>query len=69
MNWRLISIAVMVVAMGLIWWAWTELNLLRRTVFWEYRLVIFLAGAIALLSIFDTVFTKIKTRINPPEEH
>lgn len=69
MTWRILAIAVMIAAMALIWWGWSELNLLRRTVFWEYRLVILLAGSIALLSVFDTVFTKLKTRINPPEDH
>ena len=50
-----VAIVLMALACGAIWWGWSEIRLLRGTVFWEFRLVLLLIAAFVLLSVAERV--------------
>lgn len=64
---RLMQIVLMLAVTGLSYWAWQELNILRGTVFFEYRYVILMTGAILLFSIAQSVVGWIDLRLNPED--
>ncbi|MEJ6391887.1 hypothetical protein V8J82_01385 [Gymnodinialimonas sp. 2305UL16-5] len=47
---RVAQIALMASGLGLIWWGWQELNILRGTMFFEYRYILLGVGAILILT-------------------
>ncbi len=59
---RVVSILVSVAAAYGLWWAYDELTIFRRTVFWEYRYIIFGVGALLALSLLESLFGWIKTK-------
>jgi len=61
---RILSILVSIAAVYGMWWAYNELTIFRRTVFWEYRYIIFGIGALLALSVLESLFGWIKTKTN-----
>lgn len=59
---RTLSILVSIAAAYGLWWAYDELTIFRRTVFWEYRYIIFGVGALLALSLLESLFGWIKTK-------
>lgn len=59
---RILSILVSLAAAYGLWWAYNELTIFRRTVFWEYRYIIFGIGALLALSVLESLFGWIKTK-------
>lgn len=59
---RILSILVAIATAYGLWWAYNELTIFRRTVFWEYRYIIFGVGALLALSILESLFGWIKTK-------
>ncbi len=59
---RILSILVSLAAAYGLWWAYNELTIFRRTVFWEYRYIIFGIGAFFALSILEKALGWIKTK-------
>lgn len=62
MIFRILSIATALVAAGGLWFAYDELNIFRRTIFWDYRYVIFGCGAFLALSILEAGIGWLKTK-------
>ncbi len=60
-----IQIALMAGAAGLTWWAWQEVNLLRGTVFFEYRYVLLLSLGFILLSLAQVTATWTLAKLFP----
>jgi hypothetical protein len=62
MIFRVLSIiAALAAAVGL-WFAYGELKIFRRTIFWEYRYIIFGVGAFFALSMLESMFGWIRTK-------
>ncbi|MBL4628962.1 MAG: hypothetical protein JKY00_13200 [Roseicyclus sp.] len=61
------QIVLMAGAAALPYWAWLELNALRGTVFFEYRYVLLLCGAILLFSVAQAVAGWITRAIEPDD--
>jgi len=59
---RSLSIVVSLAAVYGLWWAYGELTIFRRTVFWEYRFIIFGIGAFLALSLLEVALGWIKTK-------
>lgn len=38
-----------------VWWGWSEIALLRRTFWWEYRYLVLLVGAILAYSLAEYI--------------
>jgi len=66
---KALSIAITCVATAAIWWGWQELNLLRGTVFWEFRLLVLLVGAFALLSLAEKLTVWLNGVIGTDDPH
>lgn len=60
---RALSIIVALAAAAGLWFAYGELNIFRRTVFWEYRYIIFGMGTFLSLSALEFALGWIKTKI------
>ncbi|MFK7874645.1 MAG: hypothetical protein AB8B71_02530 [Paracoccaceae bacterium] len=46
-----------------LWSAYGELRVFRRTVFWEYRYIIFGVGSLLALGALDFAFTWLKAKM------
>ncbi|MEM7722372.1 MAG: hypothetical protein AAF376_08360 [Pseudomonadota bacterium] len=64
---RIIQIALMAGAAALVWWGWQELNILRRTFWWEYRYIMILLGAFLVFSLAQAIAGLI-TRLTGTDE-
>lgn len=62
MIFRILSIAIALIAAGGLWFAYDELNIFRRTVLWDYRYIIFGCGAFLALSILEAALGWLKTK-------
>lgn len=65
---RIIQIVLMAGAAALVWWGWQELNLLRRTFWWEYRYILVLLGAFLVFSLAQAIAGWI-TRLTGTDDH
>lgn len=62
MTLRILSIVVALAAAAGLWFAYDELSIFRRTVFWEYRYIIFGCGAFLALSILEAALGWLKNK-------
>lgn len=61
---RIIAIIVSLASAAGLWFAFDQLGILRRTVFWEYRFITFGCGAFLALSLIEFVMGWIKQKLN-----
>ncbi len=59
---RVLSIAIALAAAAGLWFGYGELNIFRRTVFFEYRYIIFGIGAFLALSLLEFILGWIKAK-------
>lgn len=59
---RMLSIIMAIAAAYGLWWAYDELTIFRRTVFWEYRYIIFGIGSLLALSVLEYVLGWVKIK-------
>ena len=62
MMFRGISIFAALAATVGLWFAYDELTVFRRTMFWDYRYLIFGIGALLALSVTEVVLGWIKAK-------
>ena len=65
---RAVTILLSVGALAAMWFGYDELNIFRRTVFWEYRYLIFVVVAFLVLSFLEWGIGWIKSKVEG-EEH
>lgn len=66
---RVLHIALMLGACGLLWLGWSQLNNLRGTVFFEYRYVLLVAAGFLVLSVAQAIAGWIGGRLPPGDDH
>ena len=52
-------------AAAALWFAYDQLTIFRRTMFWEYRYIIFAAGAFVGLTLLEKLVAWLATKIEP----
>ncbi|MCV6596725.1 MAG: hypothetical protein OIF40_06555 [Mangrovicoccus sp.] len=62
---RLLPPALALAALAAAYWGYSEITQLRGTIFWEFRYLVLGLGCFALLSVLETVLS----RLLPPKEH
>lgn len=60
---RVVPAVVAALSIGATLWAYSEITILRGTVFWEFRFLVLMAGAFLVLTIAE----KVLSRLLPPE--
>lgn len=63
MIFRILSIAIALVAAAGLWFAYDELSVFRRTMFWDYRYIIFGCAAFLALSVLEAAMGWLKTKL------
>ncbi|MEO1678740.1 MAG: hypothetical protein AAFU80_11360 [Pseudomonadota bacterium] len=56
---RVTAIVLSLTGAGAAWWGWSELGQLRRTVFFEFRFVLWLTGTFLGLSILQWIAARL----------
>lgn len=65
---RIFSIVVALAAAVGLWFAYDELTIFRRTMFWDYRFIIFGCGAFLALSVLEKAIGWLKARLGSRTE-
>ena len=66
---RVLSVIVALAAVAALWFSYGELRIFRRTMFWEYRYIIFAVGAFLGLSLLEWAVGWIKSKVEGDEDH
>ena len=56
---RLLPPALALAAVAATLWTYSEITLLRGTVFWEFRFLVLLVGAFLVLSVAEAALTRL----------
>lgn len=70
MSFRVLAIIVTGAALGALWFGYGQLKILRGTVFWDYRYIVYAGGAFLGLSCLEWALGWIKKKIQgAPDDH
>ncbi|MGJ8628749.1 MAG: hypothetical protein ACSHXB_17440 [Sulfitobacter sp.] len=67
---RILAIIVTGAALGALWFGYGQLKILRGTAFWDYRYIVYAAGAFLGLSGLEWALSWFKRKIQgAPDDH
>ena len=66
---RVLSVVIALGAVAALWFGYGELRIFRRTMFWEYRYIIFAVAAFLGLSFLEWALGWVKSKVEGDEGH